>query len=109
MLEDPRSFFEDLAPQSLDRIRRVLPDKVVVAFYIDGPGGGSWQVEQRGPRIGPVGDGPKDCEVRCSEEDFMDILRGIRSPQKAFSEGRLTVTGDVGLVLKLRRLFISAA
>jgi hypothetical protein len=109
MAEDPRMFFEDRAPRSIERIRAGLPEKVVVVFHIEGPGGGSWQVSSRHERtIGPVRSGPKDCVVRCSSDDFMAILRNQLSPMEAFGDGRLVVSGDIGLVLKLRRMFISA-
>ena len=110
MAEDPRSFFEDRVLKAEVRIRNGLPEKVVVVFHIEGPGGGTWQVSQRGtPTIGPLTAGPKDCEVRCSSADFMAILRNELSPMEAFHSGRLVVSGDIGLVLKLRRMFISAA
>ena len=109
MAEDPRTFFEERAPLSTARIRAGLPEKVVVVFHIDGPGGGSWQVSQRDERtIGPVRPGPKDCVVRCSSADFMAILQNELSPMEAFGTGRLVVSGDIGLVLKLRRMFIFA-
>ena len=38
----------------------------------------------------------------------MAILRNQLSPMDAFGDGRLVVSGDIGLVLKLRRMFIFA-
>jgi len=108
-VEDPRSFFEEHVPQSLKRIQQMLPEGVLVAFHIDGCGGGAWQVSPSTLSIGPVDGRPKDCEVFCSADDFMAILRGALSPQVAFEEGRLQVIGDVGLLLKLRRILVRAA
>lgn len=108
-MEDPRSFFEEYVPRSLGRIQERLPDGVVVAFHISGPGGGAWQVDPDLLSINAVDGRPKDCEVFCSAQDFMDILHGALSPQVAFEEGRLQVVGDVGLLLKLRRMFVRAA
>ncbi|MDG1482091.1 MAG: SCP2 sterol-binding domain-containing protein [Myxococcota bacterium] len=109
MAQDPRTFFEDRARHSTERIRAGLPEKVVVVFEIDGPGGGIWQVSNRHERtIGPVTPGPKDCIVRCNSADFMSVLRNELKPNDAFGDGRLVVSGDIGLLLKLRRMFISA-
>ncbi|MFT5681740.1 MAG: hypothetical protein ACI8RZ_002652 [Myxococcota bacterium] len=109
MAEDPQTFFDDRAPRSTERIRAGLPENVVVVFHIDGLGGGSWQVSNRHDRtIGPVTEGPKDCIMRCSSDDFMAILRNQLKPLDAFGDGRLVVSGDIGLILKLRRMFISA-
>ena len=107
MAEDPRSFFEQQVPQQADRIRSRLPEKVVVVFHIEGEGGGSWQVSRReGPMVGPVTAGPKDCVMRCSSADFMSMLSGALKPIDAFQSGRLVVSGDIGLVLKLARMFV---
>lgn len=109
MAQDPQTFFEDRAQHSTERIRAGLPEEVVVVFNIEGPGGGTWQVSSRHDRtIGPVTPGPKDCIVRCSSADFMAVLRNELKPNEAFDDGRLVVSGDIGLVLKLRRMFISA-
>lgn len=93
----------------MGRIQRILPRDVVVAFHIDGPNGGHWQVASQSTAVMPVDLAPKDCEIFCSAEDFMAILNGSLSPQDAFEEGRLQVNGDIGLLLKLRRMFITAA
>lgn len=108
-MNNPRTFFEEQVPQAMNRIHRILPEDVVVAFHIKGPGGGHWQVTSRSDAVQPVDRAPKDCEIYCSAEDFMAILDGSLSPQIAFDDGRLRVNGDIGLLLKLRRMFISAA
>lgn len=109
MVQDPRSFFEEHVPRSLKRIQQLLPEGVVIAFHIDGSGGGAWQVDPDLLNIGPIDGRPKDCEVYCSAEDFMDILSGDLSTQLAFEEDRIQIIGDVGLLLKLRRMFVQAA
>lgn len=109
MAEDPRSFFEQRVPEKVDRIRSRLPENVVVVFHIEGEGGGSWQVSRRSePTVGPVTPGPKDCVMRCSTADFMSILGGVLNPMEAFQSGRLKVSGDIGLVLKLARMFVAS-
>lgn len=99
-----RQFFEQTARSGLADAPRGLPDDVVVVFHIDGPGGGSWQVAGREGRteLTPLGEGPKDCEVRCKEEDFLRIVAGEMSARRAFLTGRLRVVGDVGLALRLQ-------
>lgn len=104
-VQDPRTFFEEHAPGLLGpAISDVLPGDVVVIFHIQGPGGGSWQVDTKdgAVRIGSLVEGPRDCEVWCSTEDFMGILRGDVNARRAFLTGRVRVLGDVGLVLKLQ-------
>ena len=111
-MPDPRSFFEDHAPRHLGgNILGALPEGVVVVFHISGPKGGAWQVDTRPGQasIGPVTDCPRDCQVWCSEEDFMGILTGSLNGRRAFLAGRLRVQGDVGLALRLQGLLAKAA
>ncbi len=110
-VQDPRSFFEEQFPTRLGgSTGDVLPEGVAVIFHIQGAGGGSWQVDTQGGslRIGPMQAGLRDCEVWCSEDDFMGILRGTVNARRAFLTGRLRVRGDVGLALRLQGQLASA-
>ena len=107
----PREFFEAYMPFSLRAGGATLPEDVVVAFHIDGPEGGSWQVErdESGSRVAPAGDGPMDCEIRCSTDTFMRIVHGSLGSNRAFLSGRLEISGDVGLALALEQFLREAA
>ena len=107
----PREFFEAFVPVEMAPGVEPLPDDVVVVFHIDGPEGGSWQVEsdEEGSRVGPAREGPKDCEIRCSTDTFMRIVRGSLGSNRAFLSGRLEISGDVGLALALERFLRDAA
>jgi hypothetical protein len=104
---DPRGFFEGLGNRSEDgSLRGLLPEGARVAFHIEGPGGGNWQLDEtpEAARLGPVDDAPKDCVIRCSASDFMAILCGHLGAKEAFLSGRLRIMGDVGLALRLQDL-----
>ncbi len=105
---NPAEFFEGRLPGFLqERGQPALPEEVAVAFHIAGQGGGAWQVireEEDAIRVEPIGDGPVDCEVRMSADDFMDVVEGRMSPQEAFMTGKAEVHGDIGLVLRLGEL-----
>jgi len=107
----PREFFEAFVPGSLKKDAGSLPEDVVVAFHIDGPEGGSWQVErdELGSRVAPAQEGPKDCEIRCSTDIFMRIVQGSLGSNRAFLSGRLEISGDVGLALALEQFLREAA
>ncbi len=99
----PREFFESFVPRSLAAVSGLLPGAVVVAFHIDGPEGGSWQLErdEEGSRVGPADQGPKDCELWCSTDIFMRMLDGTLGSSRAFLSGQLRIAGDVGLAMAL--------
>lgn len=107
----PRDFFEGFVPTSLESVSASLPEDVVVAFYIDGEQGGSWQVhhDEGGSTVGPAGDGPKDCEMWCDSETFMRMVQGSLGSNRAFLSGRLRISGDVGLALALEGFLREAA
>lgn len=109
---DPQSFFEDLVPRNLERqIAAALPEDVVVVFHIQGDGGGAWQVARQAASaaVGPRTEGPKDCEIWCSAEDFIAILEGRLDARLAFMEGRVRAVGDLGLALRLQGAVAPAA
>ena len=111
ILRTPKDFFETFVPESLAAVAGSLSGDVVVAFHIDGPGGGSWQLERHedGSRVSPLADGPKDCEVWCSADTFMRLVRGSLGSNRAFLSGRLRIAGDVGLALALEDFLKEAA
>ena len=44
---------------------------------------------------------PGDCTIRMARDDFGDLVTGKINPQVAFLTGKLKVSGDMGLALKL--------
>ncbi|MCK6502631.1 SCP2 sterol-binding domain-containing protein [Myxococcota bacterium] len=100
-----RSFFEEtVGRRLLAEVAKALPEDVTVAFQLAGPGGGDWQVARtsRGPRVGPLQPGPKDCTVSCTASVFMGIVSGEVDARDAFLDGRLRLLGDIGLALRLQ-------
>lgn len=101
---DARHFFEVELPSRLVGVTDALPDGVVVSFQLTDAG--AWQLRGEAGRtqVEPVAEGPKDCEVRCSGADFSRIVRGPRAATRAFLTGQMAISGDVGLLLRLRPL-----
>ena len=99
----PKEFFEEVLP------KRFKPEKaagidVVVQVDINGANGGSWAVTIRDQKI-TVEEGvdaaPK-LSLKMAEKDYMDLVNGKLSPEKAFFTGKVQFKGDIGLALKLR-------
>jgi putative sterol carrier protein len=78
---------------------------------VDGVNGGDWQIERtaQGARVSAVDQAPKDCEMWCSEEIFMQIVSGALRSSRAFLNGDLRISGDVGLAMKCEILLREAA
>lgn len=92
----------------------VLPEtaRARIRIWLSGDGGGSWRLEVRDgkARVAPESGLPKgtsgasdapDLTVTASAADWAQLLRGALNVTAAFSSGRLALSGDLSLALKL--------
>ena len=66
------------------------------ALYIDG---------KSKPNTVSNDDGPADCTVNVSFEDFAKLMDRKLDPTTAFMMGKIKIEGDMGVAMKLGRLF----
>ncbi|MGB9915162.1 MAG: SCP2 sterol-binding domain-containing protein [Candidatus Bathyarchaeales archaeon] len=103
--QTPREFFERILP------RRFKPDKAVgadvtVQVDITGPNGGSWTVTIKNQKIG-VKEGTHASPtllIAMEEKDYLDVVNGKISGEKAFFSGKLRFKGDLGMALRLKEM-----
>jgi putative sterol carrier protein len=95
---------------------KVLPDKfeaekaaglaAVVQFKISGDTGGEWYLTIKDQQLeikeGTV-DGPQITLIM-KDKDYVDLVNGKLSGQKAFMTGKLKFKGDMNLGMKLQKL-----
>ncbi len=99
----PKDFFEKTLPA------RFKPEKaagidVVAQINVTGLEGGSWTVAIKDQKL-QVTEGTHPSPtltLKMNENDFMDLVNGKLSPEKAFFTGRVQFKGNIGLALKLR-------
>jgi putative sterol carrier protein len=76
----------------------------VYKFVLDGDGGGTFLVNLKdSPGMKP-GDGPADCTISLSAQDFVDLIEGRANGQQLYFQGKLRIDGNLGLALKLQNL-----
>lgn len=99
----PKEFFEKVLPC------RFKPDKalsidVTVQVDITGPNGGNWVVTIKNQKLeAKEGTHPSPALlINMAEKDYMDVVNGKMSGEKAFITGKLRFKGDVGLALRLK-------
>ncbi|KAM8727775.1 sterol carrier protein 2 isoform 2-T2 [Acanthopagrus schlegelii] len=84
----------------------------VFAFKVkDGPGGeeATWVVDVKNGK-GSVSNDPDkkaDCTFSMSDEDLLHLMTGQMNPQTAFFKGKLKITGNMVMAMKLQNLQIA--
>lgn len=51
-----------------------------------------------------LADQPADCTIRISEDNLGKLIRGQLNPMTAFAMGKLKVSGDMSVAMKLAQL-----
>jgi putative sterol carrier protein len=99
----PKEFFEKVLP------KRFKPEKaggidVTVQINITGANGGYWVVAIKNQKL-EVKEGTHPSPtlgLEMAEVDYMDLVNGEMSGEKAFLTGKLRFKGNIALALKLR-------
>jgi putative sterol carrier protein len=99
----PREFFEKVLPN------RFKPEKaagvdVTVQVSIDGPNGGDWTVIIKNQQL-EVKEGTHPSPtllIKMKETDYLDVVNGEMSGEKAFFTGKLQLKGNIALALRLK-------
>ncbi|XP_036447086.1 sterol carrier protein 2b [Colossoma macropomum] len=81
----------------------------VFAFKVkDGPGGSEamWIVDVKEGKGCVHNDTSKkaDCTISMSDSDLLALMTGKMNPQTAFFQGKLKITGNMGMAMKLQNL-----
>jgi putative sterol carrier protein len=101
----PKEFFEKVLPS------RFNPDKakgvdVTVQINITGANGGEWTVTIKDQKL-EVTEGTHlspTLVINMAEADYMDMVNGRLSGEKAFLTGKLQFKGNIALALRLREI-----
>ena len=101
--ETPKQFLEEILP------RRFKPDKagdfdVVAQLNLTGTNGGRWVLTLKNQKLTVTqGTHPSPTlTLTVSDNDFMDLVRGELNTTQAFFSGKIHLSGNLGLALKLK-------
>ncbi len=98
-----KEFFENILPQ------RFKPDKasdvnVVVLIEITGGNKGNWTVTIKEKKL-EVKEGTfqsPNLSLKMAEDDFLNLVNGKLSAERAFFTGKVQFQGNIALALKLK-------
>jgi putative sterol carrier protein len=101
--QTPQEFFDKILPA------RFKPEKaegvdVIVQLNVSGPEGGSWIVTVKDKKM-QVAEGTNpdaNLTLKMGLVDFLDLVNGKLSAEKAFFTGRVQFKGNIAVALKLR-------
>jgi putative sterol carrier protein len=99
----PKEFLEKVLPS------RFKPEKaagidITVQINITGPNGGDWFVTIKDQKLDTKeGTHPSPTmKLSMAESDYMDLINGKMSGEKAFMTGKLKFKGNIGMALRLK-------
>jgi putative sterol carrier protein len=95
-----RGFFEGLSDKLNAKPEKVAGINCVYQFRVTDA---AWNVKLADGKVAVAeGEVPSpNCTITMAEADFLDLVSGKLNGQMAFLTGKLKVTGDMGLALKL--------
>lgn len=101
----PKEFFEKVLPSRFDPNKAKGVD-VTVQANITGPNGGAWTVTIREQKI-ETNEGPHPSptiEISMEETEYMNVVNGRTSAERAFFTGKIQFKGNIALALKLKEM-----
>jgi len=102
----PKEIFEKMEKKIRERTDEFSKVGGVYKFVLKGPDNGTWVVDLRKDTFGVrESDEEAQCKVALSSVDFVKIVTGELSAESAFMRGKLKLFGDLGLAMKLGKLF----
>ncbi len=89
---------------------RVSPERIAgmnntYVFEIEGAGTWTVALTDGSLTVSEGGSANADCTISASEESFQKIVAGEQNPTTAYMTGKLKIKGDMGVAMKLQKLF----
>src|SRR5271157_5473398 len=100
----PEEFFEKQLPARFKPDKAAGIDAVIQLSLSGGQKEQDWVVTIKNQKLQVIRETTSSASLslRVAESDFMDMINGKLSAEKAFFTGRIRFQGDIGLALKLR-------
>lgn len=107
MPQSATQLFDQLIPEGLKKFPEKAKEiNAIYGFKVTGDGGGEWTVDLTStPPTCLKGDGGNSqCTISVSNEDFQAMLADPQAAMQLYFQGKLLVTGDPMLAMKLQSI-----
>ncbi len=104
-VKTPREFFEKVLPSKFDASKAAGVD-AVIQMNITGPNGGDWIVIMKNQKL-EVQQGihpSPSISIRMADTDYIDMVNGKLSGERAFMTGKLKFKGSMAVGMKLKEI-----
>jgi putative sterol carrier protein len=102
-IKTPKEFFESVLPAKFDGSKAAGFD-AIIQMNIAGPNGGDWIVTIKDQKVDvKQGVHPSpSLSIRMTDTDYVDLINGRLSGERAFMTGKLKFRGSMSIGMKLR-------
>ncbi len=99
----PKEFFEKILPTKFKPEKAIGID-VIVQVSITGNNGGDWivTIKNQELKVEPGLHPSPNLLLKMAEKNYLDLVNGKISAEKAFFSGKVQFKGNIALALKLR-------
>ena len=107
MPQSATQLFDQLIPEGLKKFPEKAKEiNAIYGFKVTGDGGGEWTVDLTSTRPTCLkGDGGNSqCTISVCNEDFQTMLADPQAAMQLYFQGKLLVTGDPMLAMKLQSI-----
>lgn len=100
-----KEIFEKVDRKIKERSEELSEFRAVYKFELNGPEGGTWIVDLREETLG-VRQSEEDaqCTFKASDTHFVQMFTGKLRPESALLTGKVKMSGDIGLAMKLGQI-----
>ena len=101
-----REIFERIERKIFEKKNELSSTKASIQFNISGPEGGNWVVDLKDESMGVrEGDEDTNCTFSATDTNFLKLINREMKPEMAIMSGKVKLSGDIMLAMKLANLF----
>jgi putative sterol carrier protein len=100
-----KEIFEKVERKIKEKSQELSEVRAVYKFELEGPDGGTWIVDLREETMGVrQTEEEAQCTFRSKDVHFVSIFTGKLRPESALLTGKVKMSGDVALAMKLGQI-----